>query len=171
MRRHFVYTRREPLGVVAGIGAWNYRSRLLCGNPPSAGGGQCNDFQTERSHPLTALKLAEILQRSGLPDGVLTCCRAWAGDRTISDRSRHPGIAQSVSFTGGVASGKVMANSAASSLKEVTMELGGKSPLIVFDDADLDLAADIAMMANFFSSGQVYQRHSRLRSDEMQSRI
>lgn len=64
-----------------------------------------------------------------------------------------------------------MANSAASSLKEVTMELGGKSPLIVFDDADLDLAADIAMMANFFSSGQVYQRHSRLRSDEMQSRI
>lgn len=64
-----------------------------------------------------------------------------------------------------------MANSAASSLKEVTMELGGKSPLIVFDDADLDLAADIAMMANFFSSGQVYQWHPRLRSGEMQSRI
>ncbi|EOK6332360.1 aldehyde dehydrogenase family protein, partial [Escherichia coli] len=68
-----------------------------------------------------------------------------------------------VSFTGGVASGKkVMANSAASSLKEVTMELGGKSPLIVFDDADLDLAADIAMMANFFSSGQVCTNGTRV---------
>ncbi|HFK5399306.1 TPA: aldehyde dehydrogenase family protein, partial [Escherichia coli] len=74
----------------------------------------------------------------------------------------HPGIAK-VSFTGGVASGKkVMANSAASSLKEVTMELGGKSPLIVFDDADLDLAADIAMMANFFSSGQVCTNGTRV---------
>ena len=57
-----------------------------------------------------------------------------------------------------------MANAAASSLKQVTMELGGKSPLIVFDDADLDLAADIAMMANFFSSGRVHQRHPRVRA-------
>ncbi len=64
-----------------------------------------------------------------------------------------------------------MANSAASSLKEVTMELGGKSPLIVFDDADLDLAADIAMMANFFSSGGVHQRHPRVRAREVQSRV
>lgn len=64
-----------------------------------------------------------------------------------------------------------MANSAASSLKEVTMELGGKSPLIVFDDADLDLAADIAMMANFFSSGGVHQWHPRVRAREVQSRV
>lgn len=65
-----------------------------------------------------------------------------------------------------------MANSAASSLKEVTMELGGKSPLVIFDDADLDLAADIAMMANFFSSGQgMHQRHPRVRAGEIQSRV
>ncbi len=91
----------------------------------------------------------------------LTCCRAWAR-RPGNILTDHPGIAK-VSFTGGVASGKkVMANSAASSLKEVTMELGGKSPLIVFDDADLDLAADIAMMANFFSSGQVCTNGTRV---------
>ena len=64
-----------------------------------------------------------------------------------------------------------MANSAASSLKEVTMELGGKSPLIVFDDADLDLAADIAMMANFFSSGGLHQWHPRVRTREVQGRV
>lgn len=84
------------------------------------------------------------------------------GAETGQYLTEHPGIAK-VSFTGGVASGKkVMANSAASSLKEVTMELGGKSPLIVFDDADLDLAADIAMMANFFSSGQVCTNGTRV---------
>ena len=76
--------------------------------------------------------------------------------------SQHPDIAK-ISFTGGVATGKkVMASAAASSLKDVTMELGGKSPLIVFEDADIDLAADIAMMANFYSSGQVCTNGTRV---------
>jgi betaine-aldehyde dehydrogenase len=84
------------------------------------------------------------------------------GAETGQYLTEHPDIAK-VSFTGGVASGKkVMANSAASSLKEVTMELGGKSPLIICDDADLDLAADIAMMANFYSSGQVCTNGTRV---------
>ncbi|MBS4955027.1 MAG: betaine aldehyde dehydrogenase [Klebsiella pneumoniae] len=123
----FVYTRREPLGVVA----------------------------------LTALKLAEIYSEAGLPDGVFNVLPG-IGAETGQYLTEHPDIAK-ISFTGGVASGKkVMANSAASSLKEVTMELGGKSPLIIADDADLDLAADIAMMANFYSSGQVCTNGTRV---------
>ena len=118
-------------------------------------------FKPSEVTPLTALKLAEIYTEAGLPDGVFNVLPG-VGAETGQFLTEHPGIAK-VSFTGGVASGKkVMANSAASSLKEVTMELGGKSPLIVFDDADLDLAADIAMMANFFSSGQVCTNGTRV---------
>jgi betaine-aldehyde dehydrogenase len=128
---------------------------------PGAGGRQRDDLQAERSDPLTALKLAEIYTEAGLPDGVFNVLPG-VGAETGQYLTEHPGIAK-VSFTGGVASGKkVMANSAASSLKEVTMELGGKSPLIICDDADLDLAADIAMMANFFSSGQVCTNGTRV---------
>lgn len=118
-------------------------------------------FKPSEVTPLTALKLAEIYTEAGLPDGVFNVLPG-VGAETGQYLTEHPGIAK-VSFTGGVTSGKkVMANAAASSLKEVTMELGGKSPLIVFDDADLDLAADIAMMANFFSSGQVCTNGTRV---------
>ena len=118
-------------------------------------------FKPSEVTPLTALKLAEIYREAGLPDGVFNVLPG-IGAETGRYLTEHPDIAK-VSFTGGVASGKkVMANSAASSLKEVTMELGGKSPLIVCDDADLDLAADIAMMANFYSSGQVCTNGTRV---------
>src|SRR5262249_33322281 len=85
------------------------------------------------------------------------------GDGRVGARlAAHPGIAK-LSFTGGVETGKkVMALAGGSSLKEVTMELGGKSPLIVFDDADLDRAADIAVTANFFSAGQVCTNGTRV---------
>lgn len=140
----FVYTRREPLGVVAGIGAWNYPIQIaLWKSAPALAAGNAMIFKPSEVTPLTALKLAEIYSEAGLPDGVFNVLPG-VGAETGQYLTDHPGIAK-VSFTGGVASGKkVMANSAASSLKEVTMELGGKSPLIVFDDADLDLAADIA---------------------------
>ncbi len=158
----FVYTRREPLGVVAGIGAWNYPIQIaLWKSAPALAAGNAMIFKPSEVTPLTALKLAEIYTEAGLPDGVFNVLPG-VGAETGQYLTEHPGIAK-VSFTGGVASGKkVMANSAASSLKEVTMELGGKSPLIVFDDADLDLAADIAMMANFFSSGQVCTNGTRV---------
>ncbi|MCU7716618.1 betaine-aldehyde dehydrogenase, partial [Escherichia coli] len=158
----FVYTRREPLGVVAGIGAWNYPIQIaLWKSAPALAAGNAMIFKPSEVTPLTALKLAEIYSEAGLPDGVFNVLPG-VGAETGQYLTDHPGIAK-VSFTGGVASGKkVMANSAASSLKEVTMELGGKSPLIVFDDADLDLAADIAMMANFFSSGQVCTNGTRV---------
>lgn len=158
----FVYTRREPLGVVAGIGAWNYPIQIaLWKSAPALAAGNAMIFKPSEVTPLTALKLAEIYSEAGLPDGVFNVLPGL-GAETGQYLTEHPGIAK-VSFTGGVVSGKkVMANSAASTLKQVTMELGGKSPLVIFDDADLDMAADIAMMANFFSSGQVCTNGTRV---------
>ncbi|UKY39091.1 betaine-aldehyde dehydrogenase [Pantoea dispersa] len=158
----FVYTRREPLGVVAGIGAWNYPIQIaLWKSAPALAAGNAMIFKPSEVTPLSALKLAEIYSEAGVPDGVFNVLngRGAVTGQLLTD---HPGI-DKISFTGGVASGKkVMANAAGSTLKEVTMELGGKSPLIVFDDADLDLAADIAMMANFYSSGQVCTNGTRV---------
>ncbi|EOC1335851.1 betaine-aldehyde dehydrogenase [Cronobacter turicensis] len=158
----FVYTRREPLGVVAGIGAWNYPIQIaLWKSAPALAAGNAMIFKPSEVTPLTALKLAEIYTEAGVPDGVFSVLNG-SGAVTGQLLTEHPGI-DKVSFTGGVASGKkVMANAAGSTLKEVTMELGGKSPLIIFDDADLDLAADIAMMANFYSSGQVCTNGTRV---------
>ena len=158
----FVYTRREPLGVVAGIGAWNYPIQIaLWKSAPALAAGNAMIFKPSEVTPLTALKLAEIYTEAGLPDGVFNVLPG-SGAVTGQLLTEHPGI-DKVSFTGGVASGKkVMANAAGSTLKEVTMELGGKSPLIIFEDADLDLAADIAMMANFYSSGQVCTNGTRV---------
>ena len=110
-------------------------------------------FKPSEVTSLTALKLAEIYTEAGLPDGVFNVVTG-SGAEVGQYLTDHPGIAK-VSFTGGVKTGKkVMANASGSTLKDVTMELGGKSPLIIFDDADLDRAADIAMMANFYSSGR-----------------
>lgn len=158
----FVYTRREPLGVVAGIGAWNYPVQIaLWKSAPALAAGNAMIFKPSGTTPLTALKLAEIYTEAGLPDGVFNVLPG-SGREVGNLITEHPGI-EKISFTGGTATGKrVMAAAASSSIKEVTMELGGKSPLIIFDDADLDRAADVAMMANFFSSGQVCTNGTRV---------
>lgn len=158
----FVYTRREPLGVVAGIGAWNYPIQIaLWKSAPAMAAGNAMIFKPSEVTPLTALKLAEIYTEAGLPAGVFNVVNGVGPEVGVA-LTEHPGI-EKISFTGGVATGKkVMASAAGSTLKEVTMELGGKSPLIVCDDADLDRAADIAVMANFFSSGQVCTNGTRV---------
>jgi len=158
----FVYTRREPLGVVAGIGAWNYPIQIaLWKSAPALAAGNAMIFKPSEVTSLTALKLAEIYSEAGVPDGVFSVLTG-KGAEIGQYLTEHPGIAK-ISFTGGVVTGKkVMASASASTLKEVTMELGGKSPLIVFPDADLDKAADIAMMANFYSSGQVCTNGTRV---------
>lgn len=158
----FVYTRREPLGVVAGIGAWNYPIQIaLWKSAPALAAGNAMIFKPSEVTSLTTLKLAEIYTEAGVPDGVFNVLTG-SGREVGSWLTEHPRI-EKVSFTGGVETGKkVMASASGSSLKEVTMELGGKSPLIVFDDADLDRAADIAMMANFYSSGQVCTNGTRV---------
>lgn len=158
----FVYTRREPLGVVAGIGAWNYPIQIaLWKSAPALAAGNAMIFKPSEVTSLTAVKLAEIYTEAGVPDGVFSVLTG-KGAEIGQYLTEHPGIAK-ISFTGGVVTGKkVMASASASTLKEVTMELGGKSPLIIFPDADLDKAADIAMMANFYSSGQVCTNGTRV---------
>jgi betaine-aldehyde dehydrogenase len=111
--------------------------------------------------PLSTLRLAEIYTEAGLPDGVFNVLTG-SGRDVGGWIAEHPGI-EKISFTGGTATGKlVMAVATGSTLKDVTMELGGKSPLIVFPDCDLERAADVAMMANFYSSGQVCTNGTRV---------
>lgn len=158
----FVYTRREPLGVTVGIGAWNYPIQIaLWKSAPALAAGNAMIFKPSEVTSLTTLKLAEIYTEAGVPDGVFNVLTG-SGREVGGWLTEHPRI-EKISFTGGTDTGKkVMASASSSSLKEVTMELGGKSPLIIFDDADLDRAADIAMMANFYSSGQVCTNGTRV---------
>ncbi len=158
----FFYTRREPLGVVVGIGAWNYPIQIaLWKSAPALAAGNAMIFKPSEVTPLTAFKLAEIYTEAGLPDGVFNVVQG-AGGEIGQWLTEHP-VIEKISFTGGVETGKkVMASAAGSTLKEVTMELGGKSPLIICEDANLDRAADIAVMANFFSSGQVCTNGTRV---------
>lgn len=158
----FFYTRREPLGVTAGIGAWNYPIQIaLWKSAPALAAGNSMIFKPSEVTPLSALALAQIYTEAGVPDGVFNVLQGLGSD-VGQWLTEHPRI-EKISFTGGITTGKkVMASAAASSLKEVTMELGGKSPLIILPDADIDQAADIAMMANFYSSGQVCTNGTRV---------
>ncbi|SOD91729.1 betaine-aldehyde dehydrogenase [Caenispirillum bisanense] len=156
----FAYTRREPLGICAGIGAWNYPLQIACWkSAPALACGNAMIFKPAELTPLTALKLAEIYKEAGLPDGVFNVVQGFADTgRAIT---AHPGIAK-VSLTGEVGTGKAVMADAAKTLKHVTMELGGKSPLIVFDDANLDNAVGGALLGNFYSQGEICSNGTRV---------
>lgn len=156
----FAYTKRVPLGVVVGIGAWNYPQQIACWKAaPALAAGNAMVFKPSEVTPLGALKIAEILLEAGLPKGVFNVIQ---GDRDTGPLLvSHPDVAK-VSLTGSVPTGRKVAGAAASQLKHVTMELGGKSPLIVFDDADLEGAISGAMLGNFYSSGQVCSNGTRV---------
>ncbi|HXI77866.1 MAG TPA: betaine-aldehyde dehydrogenase, partial [Steroidobacteraceae bacterium] len=156
----FGYTRREPLGVVAGIGAWNYPLQIACWKAaPALACGNAMIFKPAELTPFTAVKLEEILLQAGLPSGVFQVVQGFADTGRLL--TRHPQI-RKVSLTGEVGTGKAVMQDAAQSLKIVTLELGGKSPLIVFDDAKLDNAVAGALLANFYSSGQVCSNGTRV---------
>jgi betaine-aldehyde dehydrogenase len=154
------YTRREPLGVCVGIGAWNYPIQIACWkSAPALACGNAMVFKPAELTPLTALKLAEIFTEAGLPDGVFNVVQ---GDhRTGEALVAHPKVAK-VSLTGEVGTGKMVMANAAGTLKNVTLELGGKSPLIVFDDADIDNAVSAALMANFYTQGEICSNGTRV---------
>jgi len=156
----FGYTRREPLGVVAGIGAWNYPLQIACWKAaPALACGNAMIFKPAELTPFTAVKLQEILLQAGLPPGVFQVVQGFAETGRLL--TRHPDI-RKVSLTGEVGTGKAVMSDAAQTLKSVTLELGGKSPLIVFDDAKLDNAVAGALLANFYSSGQVCSNGTRV---------
>ncbi len=157
---NFFYSRREPLGVCAGIGAWNYPIQIAMWKAgPALAAGNALIFKPSEETPLGALKLAEIFTEAGLPDGVFNVVQ---GDYRVGQAlSRHPEIAK-VSFTGECGTGKKVMADAAGSLKAVTMELGGKSPLVVFEDAKLDSAVYGALLANFYTQGEVCTNGTRV---------
>ena len=156
----FGYTRREPLGVVAGIGAWNYPLQIACWkSAPALACGNAMIFKPAELTPLTAVKLAEVFAEAGLPDGVFNVVQGFADTGRLL--TRHPAI-RKVSLTGEVGTGKKVMADAAGTLKQVTLELGGKSPLIVFEDADLDNAVSGALLANFYSAGEVCSNGTRV---------
>jgi betaine-aldehyde dehydrogenase len=156
----FGYTRREPLGVVAGIGAWNYPLQIACWKAaPALACGNAMIFKPAELTPFTAVKLQEILLEAGVPAGVFQVLQGFADTGRLL--TRHPDI-RKVSLTGEVGTGKAVMSDAAQTLKNVTLELGGKSPLIIFGDAKLDNAVAGALLANFYSSGQVCSNGTRV---------
>jgi betaine-aldehyde dehydrogenase len=160
LARAFVYTRREPLGVCGGIGAWNYPLQIAAWkSAPALACGNAMVFKPAELTPLSALRLAEIYREAGLPDGLFNVVQGFG--ETGKALTDHPGIAK-ISLTGEAETGKKIMAGAASTLKHVTMELGGKSPLIVFADADLDEAVSGAMMGNFYSQGEICTNGTRV---------
>jgi betaine-aldehyde dehydrogenase len=156
----FGYTRREPLGVVAGIGAWNYPLQIACWkSAPALACGNAIIFKPADLTPLTAVKLQEVLSEAGLPEGLFQVAQGFADTGRLL--SRHPGI-HKVSVTGSVGTGKAVMADAAPTLKHITLELGGKSPLIICDDAKLDNAVSGALLANFYSAGEVCSNGTRV---------
>ena len=156
----FGYTRREPLGVVAGIGAWNYPLQIACWKAaPALACGNAMIFKPAELTPLTAVRLAEVFAAAGLPAGVFQVVQGEADTGRLLTRHRD---IRKISLTGEVGTGKAVMAEAAATLKQVTLELGGKSPLIVFDDAQLDNAVSGALLGNFYSAGEVCSNGTRV---------
>lgn len=158
--RDMVYTIREPLGVCVGIGAWNYPSQIACWkSAPALALGNAMIFKPSRVTPLGALQLAAIYVEAGLPPGLFNVVQGTR--HAVGHLITDPRVAK-VSLTGSVPTGRKVYAEAADGLRHVTMELGGKSPLIIFDDADVEDAVGGAMLGNFYSAGQVCTNGTRV---------
>jgi betaine-aldehyde dehydrogenase len=156
----FAYTRREALGVCVGIGAWNYPIQIAgWKSAPALAMGNAMVFKPSENTPLSALALAEIYTEAGLPDGLFNVLQGY-GD--VGAALVDHDVVAKVSVTGSVPTGRRVLSLAGSKMKHATMELGGKSPLIVFDDADLENAIGGAMLGNFYSTGQVCSNGTRV---------
>ncbi len=158
------YCERVPLGVCAGIGAWNYPVQIACWKAaPALAAGNAFILKPSELTPLTAHLVAETLADAGLPEGLFQILHGdYQMGRAIC---AHPGIAK-ISLTGGVETGRLIMAQSAETLKKVTLELGGKSPLIVFADADFDLAVETALAANFYTAGEVCSNATRVYVEE-----
>lgn len=157
---NFAMTRREPLGVIGGIGVWNFPTPTIAWKAaPALACGNSIVFKASPYSPMNALKIAEILSESGLPDGCLNVIQGQglAGQLLCE----HPGVAK-ISFTGSVTTGQKVIKASADTMKHMTMELGGKSPLIIFDDADLDNAVRGVLIGNFITQGAVCSAGTRV---------
>jgi phenylacetaldehyde dehydrogenase len=157
----FAYTRREPIGVVGQIIPWNFpmvMATLKLG--PALATGCTVVLKPAEQTPLTALLLGELIQQVGFPDGVVNIVTGY-GETAGAALAAHPDV-DKVAFTGSTEVGKLIVHAAAGNLKKVSLELGGKSPNIVFQDAEIDSAIPGAASAIFFNQGQVCCAGSRL---------
>jgi len=154
------YTTREPIGVAGLIVPWNYPLSMAAWKvAPALAAGCCVVLKPAEQTPLTALRLGELALEAGFPPGVLNVVTGFgdAGAALVA----HPGV-DKIAFTGSTEVGKLIVKAAAGNLKKVSLELGGKSPHIVFPDADLDAAAAAVASGIFFNQGQTCTAGSRL---------
>ncbi|AMV11953.1 aldehyde dehydrogenase [Geobacillus thermoleovorans] len=157
---YMAWTMKEPIGVAGLITPWNFPLLMPAWKiAPALAAGCTMVLKPAPETPLTALKLAELCQEAGVPDGVVNVLpgRDEAGKALV----RHPNVPK-IAFTGETATGRHILQAAAPHIKRVTLELGGKSPNIIFADADLEQAAKSALFGVFYNSGQVCQAGSRI---------
>lgn len=157
----FVFTLREPFGVTAHIIPWNYPLQVGARTvAPALATGNCCVLKPAEEAPLTALRLASLALEAGLPPGALNVVPGF-GEEAGASLAAHPGI-DHLAFTGSVEVGKLVAKAAAENVVPVTLELGGKSPNVVFADADLDLAVPMIVNSILQNAGQTCSAGSRL---------
>lgn len=156
---------REPIGVCGQVIPWNYPLLMAAWKlaPALAAGNTCVIKPSEYT-PLTLIKLAELMQELELPNGVVNVV---LGDGpTVGQPIAESTLVDKIAFTGSVKTGKVIAQAALTNLKKVTLELGGKSPMVVFSDSDVDTAVDYALFAIYCNAGQVCSAGSRMLVEE-----
>jgi phenylacetaldehyde dehydrogenase len=158
---YLCYTMREPVGVVGQIIPWNFPLLMAAWKlAPALATGCTVVLKVAEQTPLSALRLGELIAEAGIPDGVVNVLAGY-GETAGAALAAHPGV-DKVAFTGSTEVGKLILKAAAGNLKKVTLELGGKSPVVVLDDADLDKVIPGAASAIFFNHGQCCCAGSRL---------
>jgi phenylacetaldehyde dehydrogenase len=159
--KYLAYTLREPVGVVGQIIPWNFPLLMAAWKlGPALAAGCCVVLKPAEQTPLSALRLGELIQEAGIPDGVVNIVPGY-GETAGAALAAHPDV-DKVAFTGSTEVGKLIVQAAAGNLKKVSLELGGKSPNVVFADGDVDAAIAGASMAIFFNHGQCCCAGSRL---------
>ncbi|MAT73197.1 MAG: betaine-aldehyde dehydrogenase [Planctomycetaceae bacterium] len=157
----FCYTRREPVGVVGQIIPWNFPALMVAWKwGPALAAGCTIVMKPAEQTPLSCLRMARLAQKAGIPDGVINVVPGY-GPTAGAALVEHPGV-DKIAFTGEGATAKIIQRAAADTVKRLTFELGGKSPNIIFDDADMELAIDGSHSGLFFNQGQCCCAGSRL---------
>ena len=165
--KFLAYTLREPVGVVGQIIPWNFPLMMASWKlGPALATGCCVVLKPAEQTPLSALLLGELIQEAGIPDGVVNIVPGY-GETAGAALAAHPKV-DKIAFTGSTEVGKLILKAAAGNLKKVSLELGGKSPNIVFQDADIDATIPGAAMAIFFNHGQCCCAGSRLYIEDKQ---
>ena len=159
--KFLAYTLREPVGVVGQIIPWNFPLMMASWKlGPALATGCCVILKPAEQTPLSALLLGELIQEAGIPDGVVNIVPGY-GETAGAALAAHPNV-DKIAFTGSTEVGKLIVHAATGNLKKVSLELGGKSPNVVFQDADIDATIPGAAMAIFFNHGQCCCAGSRL---------